>query len=327
MSDHTRHIVHRFVEGVLAPVFVAAIGLRVNFLESFQLDLVLAVLVVGMGSKVLGCALAARLAGLGRPEAWAVGWTLNARGELGIILGLLAWQAGLIGQPLFVALVILAIVSSAMAGPLPARVSSARAADQPFQLAGSRPLPVRQAGGNPRRADPQPGALDRETLRARSRGLPRSRGTPRGRRLDLARSWHLGPACPYRRVESARWSPSAWPRQTLEISGFRGRTPSPLVPDPHARGQLHGPGSHPEHHRRAREGPRSSRTHPGVAIDLELLAALRIGEILTRPHVRPRSRQQPEKPPRATRHESARARHRQRRATSRWPLHGWALPG
>ena len=56
LSDHTRHIVHRFVEGVLAPVFVAAIGLRVNFLESFQLDLVLAVLVLGMGSKVLGCA-------------------------------------------------------------------------------------------------------------------------------------------------------------------------------------------------------------------------------------------------------------------------------
>ncbi|MGO9597452.1 MAG: PTS sugar transporter subunit IIA [Isosphaeraceae bacterium] len=43
---------------------------------------------------------------------------MNARGELGIVLGLLAWQAGVIHERLFVALVTLAVVTSALAGPM-----------------------------------------------------------------------------------------------------------------------------------------------------------------------------------------------------------------
>ncbi len=43
---------------------------------------------------------------------------MNARGELGIVLGLLAWHAGVIRERLFVALVVLAIVTTAIAGPI-----------------------------------------------------------------------------------------------------------------------------------------------------------------------------------------------------------------
>ncbi len=118
LREHTRHIVHEFVEGILAPVFVAAIGLEVNFITKFHPWLVLRVLILGMSVKVLGCALAARLAGTRGAEAWAVGWAMNARGELGIVLGLLAWQAGVIHEQLFVALVTLAVVTSAIAGPV-----------------------------------------------------------------------------------------------------------------------------------------------------------------------------------------------------------------
>ena len=119
LREHTRHIVHEFVEGVLAPVFVAAIRLEVNFVTKFRPWLVLRILVLGTAVKVLGCGLAARLVGYAQSaEAWAVGWAMNARGELGIVLGLLAWQAGVIHQQLFVALVILAVVASALAGPV-----------------------------------------------------------------------------------------------------------------------------------------------------------------------------------------------------------------
>jgi mannitol/fructose-specific phosphotransferase system IIA component (Ntr-type) len=55
---------------------------------------------------------------LGGRESWAVGWALNTRGELGIVLGLLAWQAGVIRERLFVALVVLAVATSALAGPM-----------------------------------------------------------------------------------------------------------------------------------------------------------------------------------------------------------------
>lgn len=118
LREHTRHIVHRFVEGALAPVFVAAIGLEVNFIANFRPWLVLRILALGMAVKVLGCGLAARLGGVRGPESWAVGWAMNARGELGIVLGLLAWQAGVIRERLFVALVTLAVATSALAGPM-----------------------------------------------------------------------------------------------------------------------------------------------------------------------------------------------------------------
>jgi Kef-type K+ transport system membrane component KefB/mannitol/fructose-specific phosphotransferase system IIA component len=118
LRGHTRQIVHRFVEGVLAPVFVASIGLEVNFVTKFDPWLVLRVLAVGIGVKVLGCGLAARLGGLRGSEAWGVGWAMNARGELGIVLGLLAWHAEVIRERLFVALVTLAILTSASAGPV-----------------------------------------------------------------------------------------------------------------------------------------------------------------------------------------------------------------
>jgi hypothetical protein len=51
-------------------------------------------------------------------EAAAVGFAMNSRGAMEIILGLLALERGLISQELFVALVVTAIVTSMMSGPM-----------------------------------------------------------------------------------------------------------------------------------------------------------------------------------------------------------------
>jgi Kef-type K+ transport system membrane component KefB/mannitol/fructose-specific phosphotransferase system IIA component (Ntr-type) len=118
LREQTRHIMHRFVEAVLAPIFVAAIGLEVDFASNFRPGLVCRVVVLGIALKVVGCALAARLSGVRGREAWAVGWAMSARGELGIVLGLLAWHAGVIRERLFVALVVLAVLTSGLAAPM-----------------------------------------------------------------------------------------------------------------------------------------------------------------------------------------------------------------
>lgn len=118
LREHVRHVVYRFVEGILAPIFVAAIGLKVDFVSNFHLDLVLRVLLLGTAVKVLGCSWAARLGGLRGTEAWGIGWAMNARGELGIVLGLLAWEAGLVHEQLFVALVVLALATSGATAPM-----------------------------------------------------------------------------------------------------------------------------------------------------------------------------------------------------------------
>ena len=117
LREETRATIDRFVSFIFAPLFFASIGLRVDFIANFDPLLVLVVLVVAIAGKVLGCGFGARLGGMPTREAWAVGFGMNARGMMEIVLGLLALQFGVIGERLFVALVVMAIVTSMMSGP------------------------------------------------------------------------------------------------------------------------------------------------------------------------------------------------------------------
>ena len=118
MHERTRVLLEEFVSFIFAPVFFASIGLRVNFVTHFNLSLVVLLLVLACVGKLLGAVGGARWGGMPARQAWAVGYAMNARGAMEIILGLLALEAGIIRQPLFVALVVMAIVTSAMSGPL-----------------------------------------------------------------------------------------------------------------------------------------------------------------------------------------------------------------
>ncbi|MEZ4601150.1 MAG: cation:proton antiporter [Syntrophotaleaceae bacterium] len=118
----TRATIEQFVSFIFAPLFFASIGLKVDFLANFDLLLVLIVLVIAIVGKVVGCGLASRLSGLSRRESLAVGFGLNARGAMEIILGLLALQYGLISEQLFVALVVMALATSLMSGPFMQRL-------------------------------------------------------------------------------------------------------------------------------------------------------------------------------------------------------------
>lgn len=122
LREQTRSIIDRFVSFIFAPLFFASIGLKVNFVANFDLGLVAVVLVVATAGKVLGCGIGGRLSGLAPREAWAVGFGMNARGAMEIILGLLALQAGVIRERMFVALVVMALVTSMMSGPLMERI-------------------------------------------------------------------------------------------------------------------------------------------------------------------------------------------------------------
>ncbi|MDZ4656935.1 MAG: cation:proton antiporter [Bythopirellula sp.] len=118
LHERTRMALEEFVSFIFAPVFFASIGLRVNFLTQFDLQLVLTIFVLACLGKLLGGVLGARWGGLPTRDRWAIGFAMNARGAMEIILGLLALEAGIIRQPLFVALVVMAIVTSAISGPL-----------------------------------------------------------------------------------------------------------------------------------------------------------------------------------------------------------------
>lgn len=117
LREHTRVTIDHFVSFIFAPVFFASIGLKVNFLVHFDLSLVLTVLVIACACKLAGATLGARAGGMTAREAWAVGFAMNSRGAMEVILGLLALGAGIIHQRLFVALVTMAIITSMMSGP------------------------------------------------------------------------------------------------------------------------------------------------------------------------------------------------------------------
>jgi Kef-type K+ transport system membrane component KefB len=118
LQERTRVMLDEFVSFIFAPVFFAGIGLKVNFVTHFDAGLVLLVLLLACAGKLLGAVLGAWWGGMSPRDRWAVGFAMNARGAMEIILGLLALEAGVIRQRLFVALVIMAIVTSLMGGPL-----------------------------------------------------------------------------------------------------------------------------------------------------------------------------------------------------------------
>ena len=117
LREHTRQALAEFVSYVFTPVFFATMALRFDFVRSFDWRLVLGVLTVACVAKVAGCALGARLSGVGWREATAIGFGMNSRGAMEILLALLALEAGIIGEPLFVSLVIMALVTSLVSGP------------------------------------------------------------------------------------------------------------------------------------------------------------------------------------------------------------------
>jgi len=121
-GEEMRETTERFGSFFFAPLFFASVGLRVDFARSFEPGLVVVVLALACLGKLAGVGVAVRLAGMPAREAWAVGAAMNARGGMEVILGLIALQRGVIGEPMFVALVVMALVTSMISGPLMQRL-------------------------------------------------------------------------------------------------------------------------------------------------------------------------------------------------------------
>jgi Kef-type K+ transport system membrane component KefB len=118
LHEKAREIIHQFITNIFAPLFFVTLGLKVNFIQNFDVTLVGIVLFLAVFCKVFGASLGAYIGGLSRRESLAVGFGMNARGAMEILLGTLAYNAGLIDEKMFVALVIMALVTSMMSGPL-----------------------------------------------------------------------------------------------------------------------------------------------------------------------------------------------------------------
>jgi len=117
LRKRTSQHIHQIVTNVFAPFFFASIGLRTNFVSNFHLGLTATVIGVACLGKLLGAGWGARLGGMDRASSLAVGLAMNARGAMEIILGILALQAGLIRENMFVAMVVMALFTSLISAP------------------------------------------------------------------------------------------------------------------------------------------------------------------------------------------------------------------
>lgn len=110
--------IHHFAISFLAPIYFVSIGLQANFAAHFDLWLVTLITLVACIGKIGGAGCGAWLGGMPVREAAAIGFALNARGAMEIILASIALEYGLIDQRLFVGLVIMALATSMLSGPV-----------------------------------------------------------------------------------------------------------------------------------------------------------------------------------------------------------------
>lgn len=112
---------HTVTAAVLAPIFLATAGLHLDFTllgDPTLLLVVAAVLAVGIGAKLISGYAGARLAGMARWDALAIGAGLNARGVVEIIIASVGHELGIFDDEIYMVVVVLALVTSIIAGPM-----------------------------------------------------------------------------------------------------------------------------------------------------------------------------------------------------------------
>jgi len=202
LTERTRDTIHQFVTNIFAPIFFASIGLRIDFVEAFDYRIVLVVLGVAITGKLLGSYFGARLGKTSVRESWAVAFGMTCQGAVGIILGQLAFDAGLITEQLLVAIVVMALVTSLMSGPAMQRILNTRSKPKLIDLLSERHVIMKPTAvtvdqiidelseraadiANLDHAMVRQAVLDRERLM--HTGLPGGVAVPHARLEDLSR--------------------------------------------------------------------------------------------------------------------------------------------
>lgn len=135
---------HTLVMGILAPIYFTSIGLKANFVTNFDPTIVLLIFIVACAGKILGAGIGAIASGMPKREALAIGFGMNARGAMEIILASVALDHGLIDQRIFVALVVMALATSMISGSVIQRLMSVKPFDNGRTIIKAAPVSHKQ---------------------------------------------------------------------------------------------------------------------------------------------------------------------------------------
>jgi Kef-type K+ transport system membrane component KefB len=99
-------------EGFLAPVFFAYLGLEFNLGSMQSAGFVVVVVLASIVSKIVSGWVGGRLVGLSKVDSLGIGFILNGRGVMELVIASIAFSRGFIGQGLFSTLVLMGVVTT-----------------------------------------------------------------------------------------------------------------------------------------------------------------------------------------------------------------------
>src|SRR3990167_3132809 len=99
---------------IFASIFFVSLGILADT-KSLTLNVfwfLLALTVIAVISKVVGCYIPAKLQGMSHNDSSIVGWGMSPRGEVAMIVALIGLNAGLIKQDIYVSLVLMSLLTT-----------------------------------------------------------------------------------------------------------------------------------------------------------------------------------------------------------------------
>jgi Kef-type K+ transport system membrane component KefB len=103
-----------YLQIIFAAIFFVSLGILADF-HALTPEIVIFLIVltiVAIITKVIGCGIPARLAGLCNRDALIVGFGMAPRGEVAMIVALIGLDAGIIGQGVYITLVLMSLFTT-----------------------------------------------------------------------------------------------------------------------------------------------------------------------------------------------------------------------
>ncbi len=99
---------------IFASIFFVSLGILADFhaLTSSVIWFLIALSIVAVLTKFIGCYLPAKLQGMSHKDASIVGFGMSPRGEVAMIIALIGLNSGLIKQDIYVALVLMSLLTT-----------------------------------------------------------------------------------------------------------------------------------------------------------------------------------------------------------------------
>ena len=118
LSEKTRQVISQMVFSIFVPLFFATIGLNIDVLTHFNWMIAAFVFVIGVLGRFAGAWLGVAFTKQPRSNFLLISLSHVAGGEMQIVVSMIAFNAKLISEPVFVSIIFGTIASSIALGPL-----------------------------------------------------------------------------------------------------------------------------------------------------------------------------------------------------------------